>query len=98
MSKEWPLEGHFACGGQGLLVTPDCSLGREFTSRTANHDLIIGLPQLQTVEQLPRDCFRPNGLTAPETRTRARTRTSTPASLGLELGLLRGGVPFKRVY
>ena len=33
MPKEWPLEGHFECGGQGgLLVTPDC-LGREFTSR-----------------------------------------------------------------
>jgi hypothetical protein len=47
MSKEWPLEGHFQCGGQGLLVTPDC-LGREFTSRTANYDLIIGLPQLDT--------------------------------------------------
>ena len=31
----------------GLLVTPDC-LGREFTSRTANHDLIIGMPQLDT--------------------------------------------------
>jgi len=48
MPKEWPLEGHFECGGQGgLLVTPDC-LGREFTSRTANHDLIIGMPQLDT--------------------------------------------------
>jgi hypothetical protein len=44
MSKEWPLEGYFECGGQGLLVTPDC-LGREFASRTANYDLIIGLPQ-----------------------------------------------------
>ena len=47
MSKEWPLEGHFECGGQGLLVTPDC-LGREFASRTANYDLIISLPQPDT--------------------------------------------------
>jgi hypothetical protein len=48
MPTEWPLEGHFECGGQGgLLVTSDC-LGREFTSRTANHDLIIGMPQLDT--------------------------------------------------
>jgi hypothetical protein len=47
MSKEWPLEGYFECGGagRGVGMTTDC-LGREFTSRTANYDLIIGLPQL----------------------------------------------------
>jgi hypothetical protein len=50
MSKEWPLEGDFECGGLGLFVTTDC-LGRAFTSRTANYDLIIGLPQLDTVHQ-----------------------------------------------
>lgn len=50
MSKEWPLEGHFGCGGSGLFVTTDC-LGRAFTSRTANYDLIIGLPQLSTVQR-----------------------------------------------
>lgn len=45
MSNKWPLEGHFECGGQGLIVRPDC-LGREFASRTANYDLTISLPQL----------------------------------------------------
>jgi hypothetical protein len=49
MSNRWPLEGDFPCGGSGLCVTADC-LGREFTSRTANHDLTIGLPQLDTVQ------------------------------------------------
>ena len=57
MSKEWPLEGYFECGGQGLLVTPDC-LGQQFTSRTANYDLIIGLPQPGTDQ-------RPNSLRPP---------------------------------
>jgi hypothetical protein len=57
MSKEWPLEGYFVCGGggTGVLMTADC-LGREFTSRTANYDLIIGLPQLEArwrVQVLP---------------------------------------------
>jgi hypothetical protein len=47
MSREWPLEGHFKCGGQSLLVTADC-LGQEFASRTANYDLKISLPQPDT--------------------------------------------------
>lgn len=42
---EWPLEGYFECGGQGLFVTPDC-LGREFASRTANYPFTISLPRL----------------------------------------------------
>jgi hypothetical protein len=52
MSKELPLEGYFVCGGggEGMLMGLDC-LGREFTSRTANYDFIIGLPQLDTVQQ-----------------------------------------------
>jgi hypothetical protein len=49
MPKEWPLEGRFECGGggRGITLTADC-LGREFTSRTANHDFTIGLPRLDT--------------------------------------------------
>src|SRR5271156_4076206 len=52
MSKEWPLEGYFVCGGggQAMVMRMDC-LGREFTSRTANYDFTIGLPQLDTVQQ-----------------------------------------------
>jgi hypothetical protein len=54
MSNKWPLEGDFPCGGKGLAVTMDC-MGREFTSRTANYALTIGLPQLDSVhlEVLP---------------------------------------------
>jgi hypothetical protein len=44
VAKEWPLEGHFVVGGSGLHVHTDC-LGRSFTTRTANYDLAIGLPQ-----------------------------------------------------
>lgn len=44
-AKEWPFEGHFVVGGQGLYVTTGC-LGRTFTSRTASYDLAIGLPQV----------------------------------------------------
>ena len=40
----------------GPTVTPDC-LGQQFTSRTANYDLIIGLPQPGT-DQRP-DSLRP---------------------------------------
>jgi len=52
MPKERPLEGYFACGGggEGMLMRLDC-LGREFPSRTANYDFVIGLPQLDTVQQ-----------------------------------------------
>jgi hypothetical protein len=50
MSKMRPLEGYFVCGSsRGILMTTDC-LGREFTSRTANYDLVVGLPQLDTVQ------------------------------------------------
>lgn len=45
VATNWPLEGHFVVGGQGLYVTTGC-LGRTFTSRTASHDLEIGLPQV----------------------------------------------------
>lgn len=45
VAKEWPFEGHFVVGGQGLYVTTGC-LGRTFTSRTASYDLTIGLPQV----------------------------------------------------
>jgi hypothetical protein len=45
VAKEWPLEGHFVVDGSGLHVHTDC-LGGAFTSRTANYDLTIGLPQL----------------------------------------------------
>ena len=72
MSKEWPLEGHFGCGGSGLFVTTDC-LGRAFTSRTANYDLIIGLPQLSTVQR-PRVLARLSGITAHETRESGPTK------------------------
>jgi hypothetical protein len=47
--KQFPLEGHFVVGGQGLYVTTGC-LGRTFTSRTANFDLTIGLPQIDNRE------------------------------------------------
>jgi hypothetical protein len=47
VAKEWPFEGHFVVGGQGLYVTNGC-LGRTFTSRTASYDLTIGLPQADT--------------------------------------------------
>jgi hypothetical protein len=47
LTPKWPLEGHFVVGGSGLYAHRDC-LGREFTSRTANYDLTIGLPQLDT--------------------------------------------------
>lgn len=71
-----------AGGGQGILMMADC-LGREFTSRTANYDLIIGLPQFDT-DTVPRgrggggECSRPNGLMAPETRT--STSSERPSS------------------
>ncbi len=52
-AKSWPLEGHFVIGGSwGLLVHTDC-LGCTFTSRTASHDLEIGLPQRDTEPALP---------------------------------------------
>jgi hypothetical protein len=48
--KEWPLEGHFVIGGSwGLQVSIDC-LGCTFRSRTASHDVEIGLTQLDTEE------------------------------------------------
>jgi hypothetical protein len=52
MSKAWPLEGYFVCGGggNGMLMRLDC-LDREFTSRTANYEFVIGLPQLDTVQE-----------------------------------------------
>ena len=43
--REWPLEGHFVVGGEGLYVKADC-LGGTFASRTASYDVEIGLPQL----------------------------------------------------
>ena len=61
MSKELPLEGYFVCGGdggRGLFMTPDC-LGRDFTSRTANYDLTIGLPQLGTFLEPPGEVLPP---------------------------------------
>lgn len=53
VSREWPFEGHFVVGGSGLHTHTDC-LGRTFTSRTANCDLAIGLPQLPQSPQSPR--------------------------------------------
>jgi hypothetical protein len=50
VATEWPLEGYFVVGGSGLYVSTEC-LGRVFTSRTTNHDLTIGLPQLDTAQQ-----------------------------------------------
>lgn len=52
-AKEWPLEGHFVIGGSwGLQVDTEC-LGATFTSRTASHDLEIGLPQRDTQPEIP---------------------------------------------
>lgn len=48
--RHWPLEGHFVVGGSGLYVETDC-VGCTFASRTANHDLIIGLPQVDVPNQ-----------------------------------------------
>lgn len=42
----WPLEGHFAVGGRGLYVAPEC-LGSVHATRTANYDVTIGLPCLE---------------------------------------------------
>lgn len=51
---EWPLEGHFVIGGtSGLQVDTEC-LGSTFTSRTASHDLEIGLPQRDKQPEIPK--------------------------------------------
>lgn len=47
LANGWPFEGHFVVGGSGLYVRTGC-LGGTFTSRTANHDLTIGLPRVDT--------------------------------------------------
>jgi len=48
VANEWPPEGHFVIGGAwGLQVSTEC-LGCTLTSRTASHDLEIGLPQRDT--------------------------------------------------
>lgn len=50
----WPLEGHFVIGGAwGLQLHTEC-LGATFTSRTANHDLEIGLPRQAPKPNVPK--------------------------------------------
>ena len=52
------LEGHFVIGGSwGLQVHTEC-LGSIFTSRTASHDLEIGLPQRDTEPEPIPEKFR----------------------------------------
>lgn len=67
VAMKWPFEGHFVVGGSGLYVSTGC-LGRTFTSRTANHDLTIGLPQVDA---------RPDPFT-PEIRQRLGEPPSMP--------------------
>lgn len=53
MPERWPLEGHFVIGGAwGLQVHTEC-IGAKFTSRTANHDLEISLPQRDPPPDIP---------------------------------------------
>jgi hypothetical protein len=83
MSKEWPLEESFDGGGigaNGLKMTPDC-LGREFTSRTANYDLIIGLPQFGSYLEPWVRAPTPMDLRLPR-RARERQRDERPHLLG----------------
>jgi hypothetical protein len=60
VTKEWPLEGHFVVGGSGLYVSNHC-LGRAFTSRTASHELTIGLPQVERPYPIPPEIRRQLG-------------------------------------
>jgi hypothetical protein len=91
MSKELPLEGYFACGGdggRGLFMTPDC-LGRDFTSRTANYDLIIGLPQLDTFLKPPGKVLPPQWTYGPPdagSRERVNDRDRDPFFWGRCVG------------
>lgn len=53
VATQWPLEGHFVIGGAwGLQVHTAC-LGQTFTSRTASHNLEIGLPQRDSQPDIP---------------------------------------------
>jgi hypothetical protein len=57
-ARQWPLEGHFVIGGSwGLQVHTEC-LGCTFTSRTASHDLEIGLPRRDTEQEPISEKFR----------------------------------------
>jgi hypothetical protein len=52
-ARQWPLEGQIVIGGSwGLQVHTEC-LGCTFTSRTASHDLEIGLLQRDTESAIP---------------------------------------------
>ena len=52
-ARQWPLEGHFVIGGAWCLDVHTECLGSVFMSRTASHDLEIGLPQGDVQPEIP---------------------------------------------